>query len=309
MSHIPVMLTEAIEALNIRDNGTYVDCTFGAGGYTTAILQKADCSVVGIDQDETCKFFAQKLHDEFGQRFQHITGNFRNIRNLIENFIPVDGIVYDLGVSSMQLDEKARGFSFQLNAPLDMRMGSGELTARDIVNQLEEHELANIIYEYGGEHKSRKIAKAIINARAIKPIATTHELSAIIKSVYGPKKGAKIDPATKTFQAIRIFVNDELGALQESLEQIEQILTIGGRAVFISFHELEDRIIKQFCLSRSDPKIASSKYSKQAKQATKPFKIISKKAQLPSRNEILSNPRSRSAKLRVIEKIEVPGEN
>lgn len=301
MEHMPVMLEEVISALNLKENGTYVDCTFGAGGYTKAILAHKNTRVIALDQDPSTKEYARIIEDDFGARFTYINDNFRNLAQAISAYIPVDGIVYDLGVSSMQLDRQERGFSFQTNARLDMRMSQNGRSAYDIVNESDEAALADIIYFFGDETHARKIAARIVEKRQIKPIETSFELAAIVRSVVA-KKG-KIDPATKTFQAIRIAVNDELNALEASLAQINTSLKIGGRAVIVSFHSLEDSIVKKFCVTNSEIKIAKSKYAKDTIRQGMPFRMVSRKALKPSRNEVLANPRARSSKMRIIEKV------
>jgi 16S rRNA (cytosine1402-N4)-methyltransferase len=301
MSHNPVMLKEVIESLNIRSGGTYIDCTFGAGGYTKAILNYCDCRVIGIDQDPSTKDFAKEISEKFKSNFIYINDNFRNLKDASEKYIPVDGVVYDLGVSSMQLDQKERGFSFQSNAKLDMRMSKEGRSAYEIINETEEDKLADIIYLYGEERFARKIAKKIVEYRNQKPIETTFELANIVRGVCGNR--GKIDSSTKTFQAIRIAVNDELAAIEESLTQIRDVLKIGARAVVVSFHGLEDRIVKKFFIENSEVKIAKSKYAKEEVRQGMPFKLITRKSLKPSREEILSNPRARSARLRVIERV------
>jgi 16S rRNA (cytosine1402-N4)-methyltransferase len=300
-AHIPVLLNEVINALNIKSDGVYIDCTFGAGGYTKAILNNNDCRVIAIDQDPSTKIFADEIHKLYGDSFIYINDNFRNIQSACQKYIPVDGIVYDLGVSSMQLDQKDRGFSFQANAKLDMRMNKSGKSAYEIINESEEAELADIIYYYGEEHAARQIAKRIIEARKISSIETTFDLANIVRSVCG--KRGKIDASTKTFQAIRIAVNDELVALEDSLSQIKDTLKIGGRAVIVSFHALEDRIVKKFFVDNSEVRIARSKYAVKEVVRGKPFELITRKSIKPSRDEILSNPRSRSARMRVIERV------
>ncbi len=299
-NHIPVMIDEVLEALRIYDGKVFVDCTFGAGGYSRAILSKANCSIIGIDHDPTTQKYAHELKEEFGTRLKYINENFRNISKIVQKYGKVDGVVYDLGVSSMQLDEKERGFSFQKNATLDMRMSCDGKSAYEIVNETEESELADIIYNYGEEHASRQIARKIVEIRSAAPIKTTFELADIVRSVV--KKKGKIDPATKTFQAIRIAVNDELGALQNSLEVLEEILKPKARIVIVTFHALEDRIVKKFFIDNSDPKVARSKYSKEVNTGSKPYKFVTKKSIKPKKEEIKINPRSRSAKIRVIER-------
>ncbi len=301
MIHIPVMLKEVVENLNIVEGGTYVDCTFGGGGYTKAILERAECKVVAIDQDPSTAKFCDILKKDHGERLCYINANFRNLAESIDGFMPVDGVVYDLGVSSMQLDDASRGFSFQGNSRLDMRMSQEGRSACDFINESTETEIADTIYYYGGEHSAKRIAKKIVEERSVSPIITTFQLASIVRSVC--KKSGKIDPATKTFQAIRIAINDELTALQESLSQLQNLLKISGRVVIVSFHELEDRIVKQFFIKNSDPKCATSKYKAQNTNPIMPFRLISRKSIKPSREEVLSNPRARSAKLRVAEKV------
>ena len=301
MSHLPVMLKEVLEGLNITPGGLYVDCTFGAGGYTKAILEKADCRVIAIDQDPSTKIFAEQLSSIYGERIYYINANFRNLMSAISSFGTVDGVVYDLGVSSMQLDDSLRGFSFQGNARLDMRMSKEGRSAYDIINECDESALADIIYQYGGETRARSIARKIVETRSNSPIETTFQLANIIRSIC--KKTGRIDPATKTFQAIRIAVNDELKSLEESLSQLQDILKLSARVVVLSFHELEDRIVKSFFKNNSDEKRAISKYKISSIEYHKPFKLITKKSTKPSRDEILNNPRSRSARLRVAERV------
>lgn len=298
--HKSVMLKEVLEALMLKENGLYVDCTFGAGGYSKGILSKINCNVIAIDQDKSTFDYASKISTAFPNKFELRIGNFRNINQLIKDKAPVDGIVYDLGVSSMQLDNPERGFSFNHKAALDMRMGNEAITAFDIVNNTSQQELADLIWKYGEEKSSRKIAERIIEERSIKPIQTTFELARIIREIV--RKKNKIDPATKTFQAIRIAVNDELGALKSSLEQTSNILKPGARLVVVSFHGLEDKIIKNFFLENCLTKIARSKYSKAEVEENKPFRFISKKSIKPSREETIINPRARSARMRIVEK-------
>lgn len=302
--HTPVLLNEVVEYLNISDGKTYVDCTFGAGGYTRSILSKADCKVIAIDQDPTTRRFAEKINSE---NLIYINDNFRNLCKVVADCLPVDGIVYDLGVSSMQLDDGERGFSFQKNAKLDMRMSCNGKSAYEIINNSDESDLADIIYFYGEEHFARRIAKKIIEVRQEKPLETTFELADLVRSICnrGAGRRGKIDPSTKTFQAIRIAVNEEINCLEESLAQIKDALKTGARAAVVTFHGIEDRIVKKFFSENSEPKVARSKYSKEPVSNLKPFKLITKKSIKPSKEEVKSNPRSRSASLRVIEKIEV----
>lgn len=299
--HISVMMNEVLENLLPQKDELYLDCTFGAGGYTKSILKAANCKVLSLDADPTTFEYATKIQEEYGSRFEYVNDNFRNIARLFSSKTKFDGAVYDLGVSSMQLDRKERGFSFQGDEKLDMRMsGEGE-SAYDLVNDMEEDALADVIYLYGDERNSRKIAKKIVNFREKKKIETTKELADIVSSCV-PFRG-KIHPATKTFQAIRIAVNDEMGALRDSLNALPEILNIGARVVIVTFHSIEDKIVKDYFKENSDKKIAISKYKTQEIKSDKKFKIITNKAVKPSREEILNNPRARSAKLRAVERI------
>jgi len=292
--HKPVMLNEVLKFLEPKDNEVYVDCTFGAGGYTTKILESANCKVIGLDRDTTVKKYADKIKEEFAKRFEFINCLFGDADKFLKE--KVDGIILDLGVSSMQLDQTERGFSFNKDAALDMRMGSSELTAFDIVNSYSEKELADIIYKYGDEVKSRQIAKEVASLRKNKAIETTVELADIVRSVF-PKKKYRIDPATKTFQAIRIFINNELGELEKVLEASKILLKKNGRLIVVSFHSLEDKIVKEFLKNESGAKEGKiNKYKVQKKNYC--FQILTKKIVEPTDLEVKENLRSRSAKLR-----------
>jgi 16S rRNA (cytosine1402-N4)-methyltransferase len=307
MSHIPVMLEDAIKYLDPKDGETYIDCTFGAGGYSSTILEKANCKVIGIDQDPEVAVYAEELHRKYNDRFMFWQCNFAQVmQQMHQNSVPqVDGVVLDLGVSSMQLDRGDRGFSFMHEGPLDMRMSRKGRNAADFINEASEEELARVIYTYGDESDARKIARRIISERQIKPIITTGHLASVVRSAIGFKK-SKIDLATKTFQAIRIWVNDELGALERFLDKVDKILKPGGRLVVVSFHSLEDRIVKVFLKANSAKKIALSKYADPAEKydPNATFEIITKKSIKPSVQETIYNPRSRSAKLRAAIKID-----
>lgn len=300
--HFPVMLPEVLGALCPKDGEVYVDGTFGAGGYTRAFLEAADCTVIAIDRDPAALSRADALKAEFGDRLIFVPGKFGDALALVNaaGYRQVDGFVLDIGVSSMQFDEAQRGFSFRFDAPLDMRMDTscGE-TAADLVNTLGEEELANLIYKYGEERKSRYIARRIVEERATAPITTTLQLAAMIRDVVFKSPKDKIDPATRTFQALRIAVNDELGELARGLAAAEQLLKDGGRLVVVSFHSLEDGIVKSFLYERSGKTPNASKYLPVAQSATEPsFLLSSKKPLDPSESEISQNPRSRSARLR-----------
>ena len=294
--HYPVMLNEILDALNIEDGKTYVDATFGNGGYSEAILNKADCKVIALDRDKNVITRAKELKAQFGDRFEFRKGCFGNFAGLVNENI--DGAVFDIGVSSMQLDQGERGFSFNKDAPLDMRMSQTGTTAADLVNNLSEAELADVLYIYGEEKKSRQIAKKIIEARKIKPIATTTELANIIYQVIKRSFNQAIDPATRSFQALRIAVNDELNELRKGMEQASLRLNKNGRLVVVDFHSLEDRIVKNFFKSNSDKNVHVSRYGNQKKQESTALFAFASKAIVPTAQELELNNRSRSAKMR-----------
>ncbi len=294
--HIPVMLKEVLEYLSPKDNETYVDATFGNGGYTEAILKSADCKVIALDRDPSVIGRAQELKATYGDRFDFRAGTFGNFQNLISE--KINGAVFDIGVSSMQLDDNFRGFSFSKEAPLDMRMSMSGLSAKDIINTYSEKDLADTIYLYGEEKKSRQIAAKIIQYRKEKIIETTTELADLIYQIM-PKRFGQIDPATRTFQALRIAVNDELGELQRGLNGATMRLLPEARLVVVDFHSLEDRIVKNFFSLNTAKKIHTSRYASTTQEvdADKIFSFASK-AVKPSDDEINYNPRARSAKLR-----------
>ena len=294
LQHKPVMCEEVLSILNPSDGCVYLDGTLGAGGHSRKILESADCSVVGIDKDPTAIELCRDLEKQYGNKFLSINGSFGNLSQHLNSIgiNKIDGILLDLGTSSMQLGTPERGFSFQFDAPLDMRMTQTGETAYDIINSLSEDSLADIIFYFGEERSSRKIAKAIVNKRKIKKIKTTFDLNEIVLSV---KKGnnKKIHPATKTFQALRIYINNELKDLYEALISIEKVLSEKGRLVVISFHSLEDRIVKNFIRENSIP---IRKYD--PKNPDKIFVYENRKVIKPSEYEVKKNRRSRSAKLR-----------
>ena len=294
LQHKPVMCEEVLSILNPSDGCVYLDGTLGAGGHSRKILESADCSVVGIDKDPTAIELCRDLEKQYGNKFLSINGSFGNLSQHLNSIgiNKIDGILLDLGTSSMQLGTPERGFSFQFDAPLDMRMTQTGERAYDIINSLSEDSLADIIFYFGEERRSRKIAKAIVNKRKIKKIKTTFDLNEIVLSV---KKGnnKKIHPATKTFQALRIYINNELKDLYEALISIEKVLSEKGRLVVISFHSLEDRIVKNFIKENSIP---LRKYD--PKNPDKIFVYENRKVIKPSEYEVKKNRRSRSAKLR-----------
>lgn len=297
--HFPVMLSEVLENLTPHDGGVYVDATFGNGGYTEAILKKADCKVIAIDRDPTVLPRVQELKDLYGDRFDFCQGCFGNISQLIQS--PADGFVFDIGVSSMQLDQAERGFSFSKSAALDMRMSCRGQTAADIVNTLPEKALADLIYQYGEEKKSRQIAAKIAAYRATKKIETTTELADIIYSVVH-RTPHGIDPATRTFQALRIAVNHELDELENGLNAAIELLKPQGRIVVVSFHSLEDRIVKTIFRDKSGHHAHVSRYMPQNTLTQTSDLVNVSKVILPSQEELDLNPRSRSAKLRFAQK-------
>lgn len=299
-SHIPVMLDDMLAALCPKDGETYVDGTFGAGGYTRAILDHANCTVVAIDQDPEALPRAQAMQVKYGTRLKFIAGNFSDMRQLLsgEGIMAVHGVVLDIGVSSMQLDTPERGFSFRFDAPLDMRMSKSGMTAADFLNAADEKEIARVLREYGEESAARKIARVVVAKRALEPIQTTKQFADMVHSVVG--KTSKTDPATRSFQALRIHVNNELGALQKALEAAEQALAPGGRLVVVTFHSLEDRMVKLFFKERSASNDNVSRHVPVLPNGKLPSFTLPRPAKiLASDDEIARNPRARSATLRI----------
>ena len=304
--HIPVLLKEVVEALQPRDGGRYVDGTFGAGGYTAAMLDRADCRVIAIDRDPDAIDAGRVRADRYSPRLRLIEGRFGDMAELLsaEGVDDVDGVALDLGVSSMQFDQADRGFSFRASGPLDMRMEKNGLSASDLVNDAEESQLADIIFRYGEERRSRRVARAIVEARKHKRIETTGELAEIVRRAVGPQGRDESDPATRTFQALRIAVNDELGELERGLIAAEQVLAPGGRLAVVSFHSLEDRTVKEFVRSRAGRTPGPSRHAPpRAAAEIASLRDLSRKPVLPSAAEVAANPRARSARLRVAEKI------
>ena len=301
--HVPVLLGEVLELIRPRTGGHYVDGTFGGGGYSRAILEAADCRVVGIDRDPEAIARGQKLVAAYGGRLTLIEGRFSQIPELLAGVAAdqVDGVVLDVGVSSFQLDTPQRGFSFRDDGPLDMRMGREGFSAADVVNDSDEKELADIIFQYGEERHSRRIAHAIAAAR---PIARTSELAQIVFRAYGPKAASQpIHPATRTFQALRIYVNDELGELERGLAAAQTVLRAGGRLAVVAFHSLEDRIVKRFFSVASGAEPQSSRHLPQRTRVAASFRTLTRRPVVPSAHEISLNPRARSARLRAGERL------
>jgi len=302
--HQPVLYKEIIHALQPRRGGRYVDGTLGAGGHARGILEASvpDGQLLGLDVDPQALALARKILAPYEQRIHLVQASYVSLSAQLAKlgWDKVDGIVLDLGASSMQFDTPERGFSFAQDAPLDMRFGPSMIkTAADLVNELSERELADLIYRYGEERESRKIARAIVKAR---PLHTTRELVAVIEAV-SPRRGDRIHPATRTFQALRIAVNEELASIEEVLPQALAGLRSGGRLVVISFHSLEDRIVKEFFREQSKD-LVNPPYEqiyKEERKAT--LKEVNRKPITPSDEEIKNNPRARSAKLRIVEKM------
>ncbi|TAL37423.1 MAG: 16S rRNA (cytosine(1402)-N(4))-methyltransferase RsmH [Alphaproteobacteria bacterium] len=300
-AHIPVMLGEVLDALAPKDGGIYVDGTFGAGGYTGAILDAADCTVYAIDRDPEAYARAVAMATNYPGRLIPKHGCFGSVAEILQasGVTHIDGLVLDLGVSSIQLATPQRGFSFQSDGPLDMRMSAEGPSAKDVVNKASEAELADIIFTCGEERASRRIAKRIVEARREKPIETTKELAKIVHSVLPMHGGMKTDTATRTFQALRIYVNDELGELDRALAAAEQVLAPDGRLVVVSFHSLEDWRVKNFLKDRAGRTPNVSRHLPPSKDAAAAsFSIERNSGVAPSGEEVSRNPRSRSARLR-----------
>jgi 16S rRNA (cytosine1402-N4)-methyltransferase len=304
--HVPVLGREAVEMLSPRDGGVYVDATFGAGGYSRAILDAADTRVMGIDRDRTAIAAGFDLVDQSNGRLTLVEDRFSHLAEVCaaQGVDAVDGVVMDVGVSSMQVDEAGRGFSFRLDGPLDMRMGQDGPTAADVVAKVSEADLANIIYIFGEERHSRAVARAIVAARKETPITTTHALAEIVSKVVWAKPG-EIHPATRTFQGLRIFINEELDELHLALIAAERVLKPGGRLVVVSFHSLEDRIVKNFFSLRGKTG-GGSRHLPEMAQSAPSFRILTKRPVTADDNEVRANPRARSAKLRAAERTDAP---
>jgi 16S rRNA (cytosine1402-N4)-methyltransferase len=304
--HVAVLGREAVEMLAPRDGGTYVDATFGAGGYSRALLEAADTRVVGIDRDRTAIAGGIDLVDRSSGRLALVEDRFSHLAEICaaRDIDRVDGVVMDVGVSSMQLDEAGRGFSFRMDGPLDMRMGHHGPTAADVVAKASEADLARILYIFGEERHSRGVARAIVAARRQAPVIGTAQLADIVSTVVWAKPG-EIHPATRTFQALRIFVNEELDELHLALSAAERVLKPGGRLVVVSFHSLEDRIVKNFLVERGKSG-GGSRHLPELAQARQSFSILTKRPLTPGDDEIRDNPRSRSAKLRAAQRTDAP---
>ncbi|MBX3533693.1 MAG: 16S rRNA (cytosine(1402)-N(4))-methyltransferase RsmH [Xanthobacteraceae bacterium] len=307
--HLPVMLREVVSSLKPKDGGKYIDATFGAGGHSRALLAAANCHVLGFDRDPRTVAQSSWLVGEYGGRLTVVEANFSEMLEIAprHGFDQVDGVLFDFGVSSMQLDEAARGFSFRFDGPLDMRMSARGVSAAEVVNEYDERALSRIIAALGEEKKAKFVARAIVDARKEKEISTTGELAKIVREAIHSKPG-DIDPATRTFQALRIYVNDELGEIGKGLLAAERLLKAGGVLSAISFHSLEDRLVKTFITSRSQAP-AVSRHAPEVKTAPPSFSAVQRKALIAGEEEVKINPRARSAKLRVAERTGAPAQH
>ena len=301
LRHKPVMCKEVLSILNPSEGCVYLDGTLGAGGHSRKILESADCRVIGIDKDPTAIELCRDLEKQYGNKFLSINGSFGNLSQHLNSIgiNKIDGILLDLGTSSMQLRTPERGFSFRSEGPLDMRMSKSGQTAADVVMHAKESQLATILWKYGEEKAARRIAKAICRARNASNIVSTRQLAKIICDVMPPKKPGQIDPATRSFQALRIFVNQELDELVAGLEAVEKLLRPGGILAIVSFHSLEDRIVKRFLTARSQHATRPSRHLPYQKKIMPTFYLPQRKAVLPLAKERDKNIRARSAKLRI----------
>lgn len=307
--HMSVLRDEVVHALQPKPGGIYVDGTFGAGGYSKALLDAANCTVWGIDRDPLAQQFGADLNKQYPGQITVLSGCYGDMADLLAavGVHQIDGLALDIGVSSMQIDDPGRGFSFRGDGPLDMRMGDSGMTAADVVNDMAEAELADIIYQFGEERASRRVARAIVMLRAEEKITRTSQLARAVRSAVKKSKDG-IDPATRTFQALRIYVNDELGELDRGLDAAEKLLGPGGRLAVVSFHSLEDKRVKSFLQNRSGLGPKPSRHAPQLAGAEKPatFRLVKRGTIKATADEVARNPRARSARLRVAERTDVP---
>lgn len=314
-THAPVMAAEVLAAVAPAPGEVIVDATFGGGGYSRAFLDAADCTVCAIDRDPAAIARGAALVARYAGRLRLLEGAFGDMERLLaaEGVTAVNGVAFDLGLSSFQLAEAERGFSFAKEGPLDMRMGDVGLTAADVVNTASQADLADIFWRFGDEKRSRRIARAIVSARQAAPVETTARLAGIVEEAVGKRGGEKIHPATRVFQALRIYVNDELGQLESGLKAAERLLQPAGRLCVVSFHSLEDRLVKRFLSARSGQAPRGSRHLPSSTEATTPgapaapsFRLPFKKPQRPGEDEIARNPRARSARLRAAVRTDAP---
>ena len=307
--HIPVLLREVLRALKPGAAERFIDGTYGAGGYARAILDAADCSVLALDRDPAAIAAGRGFETSSGGRLRLIETPFSQMEDAARSigWDRVDGVVLDLGVSSMQLDEAERGFSFMREGPLDMRMSGAGLSAADVVNTFEKDDIANILFGLGEERRSRAIAAAIVKDREKAPFERTGQLAALVERVLGRKPGDPKHPATRTFQALRLYVNGELDELQQALSAAERILKPGGRLAVVSFHSLEDRIVKTFLTERSGRRAHGSRHLPAGPEGPAPtFELKDRHGVEPSEAETAANPRARSARLRWAVRTDAP---
>ncbi len=306
--HVPVLLPEVLEALEPAPGKTVIDGTFGAGGYSRALLQSG-AEVLALDRDPSAARFAAPLSAEFGARFRFMDSRFSELPERLREagLEQCDGVALDLGVSSMQIDEPERGFSFMRDGPLDMRMGADGSSAADLVNTAEPAELSRIFFVYGEERQARRIAAALVRRRALEPFARTLDLAESVEKAVGGRRGAPIHPATRVFQALRIAVNQELSELEAGLDAAERVLKSGGRLAVVTFHSLEDRIVKAFFTDRAGLRPAGSRHLPPSAAGPEPtFEMLFKGARAPGQAELSANPRARSAKLRAAVRTAAP---
>lgn len=301
--HVPVLLRPILQHL-APITGTWVDGTLGAGGYARGLLEAGAAHVIGIDRDPLALELAQDWAQGYGPRITLVAGNFAQLDSHARE--PVDGVVLDLGVSSMQLDLAERGFSFAKDGPLDMRMSQSGPSAADLVNQSDEAALADILFQYGEERASRRIARAIVTARAEAPITTTLQLATIVSACLPRPKPGQSHPATRSFQALRIAVNAEFEALVAGLEAAERALKSGGKLAVVSFHSMEDRVVKRFLAARAGQGGGGSRHAPEAQAATPRFRLIEKRGLSADNQELAENPRARSARLRMAMRLDAP---
>ncbi len=303
MSHIPVLLAETLDALALREGGLYLDGTFGAGGYTRALLERG-ARVVALDRDPIAIARGAALVAEFPDRLRLVAARFGALDEFARD---LDGVALDIGVSSMQLDEAGRGFSLRFDAPLDMRMEGQGPTAADLLANLSAEDLADIFYNYGEERASRRLARAIVNDRATTPFVSTLQLAGLVARVAPAPPQERTHPATRVFQALRIAVNDELGQLERGLAAAERALKVGGRLAVVTFHSLEDRIVKQFLAARGlKGRAVSRLLPGEPVPPVATFRLFPGQPVAPTGAEIAANPRARSAKLRFAERLDAP---
>ncbi|MEM7327443.1 MAG: 16S rRNA (cytosine(1402)-N(4))-methyltransferase RsmH [Pseudomonadota bacterium] len=308
MGHAPVLLAEVIAALAPRDGETYVDGTFGGGGYASRVLQAADCHLFGIDRDLDAISRAEAMAEQL-PRLHPLLGRFGEMDTLVRNHgvDAVDGVMLDIGVSSFQLDQGERGFSFMRDGPLDMRMGQTGPSARDVVNHMTAADLTAIFRQLGEERQAKRIANFIVAERQQDAFTTTTQLADCVERAVGGRRGKKTHPATLTFQAIRMFVNDELGELARALAAAERLLRAGGRLVVVTFHSLEDRLVKTFMRTRAGMVSGGSRYMPELEKGpAASFELEQRKAIEPTDAELSTNPRARSARLRVVTRTDAP---